>query len=131
MFKKNIVIIGTIFLLLFYSSQVYSNPTVFTDTPEDAFILSEVIGTDVLLIFTASWCRSCVVMKNDLHNNLDIIEDMIICYVDHEHRTDMVKEYDIKVLPTYFIYRNKKEIKRATGYKGLNKFKEWLSNDRK
>lgn len=128
---KKIAVIGTILLLILSSSQAYSKPPAFTNTPEDAFVLSEGIGSDVLLIFTASWCRSCVVMKNDLHNNLDIIEDMIICYVDHDDRTDMVKEYNVKVLPTYFIYRNKKEIKRAIGYRGLNKFKEWLSNDRK
>lgn len=130
MYKK-IIVIGTIFLLLFYSSQVYSKPPAFTDTPEDAFALSEGIESDVLLIFTASWCQSCVVMKNDLHNNLDIIEDMIVCYVDHDNRKDMISEYGVRVLPTYFVYRNKKELKRATGYKGLSKFKEWLNNDRK
>jgi thioredoxin 1 len=130
MYKK-IIVIGTIFLLLFYSSQVYSKPPAFTDTPEDAFALSEGLDLDVLLIFTASWCQSCVVMKNDLNNNLSVIDDMIVCYVDHDNRKDMVSEYGVRVLPTYFVYRNKKELKRATGYKGLSKFKEWLNNDRK
>lgn len=128
---KNMVITAIALLLLFCSSQAYSKPPAFTDTPEDAFALSEGIGVDVLLIFTASWCQSCVVMKNDLHNNLDLIEDMIVCYVDHDDRNDMVREYEVRVLPTYFVYRNKKELKRAAGYKGLSKFKEWLNNDRK
>lgn len=128
---KNIVIIATALLLLFHSSQLYSKPPAFTNTPEDAFALSEGIGSDVLLVFTASWCQACIIMKNDLNNNLDVLEDMIVCYVDHDDRKDMVQQHRVRVLPTYFVYRNKKELKRATGYKGLSKFKEWLHNDRK
>jgi thioredoxin 1 len=129
MFKKLLLITVTI-ALMFGGSQAYCKPPAFVDTPEDAFALSEGLDLDVLLIFTASWCQSCVVMKNDLNNNLSVIDDMIVCYVDHDNRQDMVKEYQVRVLPTYFVYRKKKELKKAIGYKGLSKFKTWLNNDR-
>lgn len=116
-------------VVLGVSSQAYSKPPIFIDTAEDAFALSEDIKVDVLLVYTATWCGSCLVMKNDLNANLDIIEDTIVCYVDYDEHTGMAKQYGVKTLPTYFLYSNKIEKKKGVGYKNFKKFKEWLKND--
>lgn len=117
-------------ILLCMGTSSYAKPPIFVDSPEDAFALSEDINIDVLLVFTASWCPSCVVMKNDIDSNLDVVENTIVCYVDHDKRSDMVKEYKVKILPTYFLYRKKLERKRESGYKNISKFKEWIKSDK-
>jgi thiol-disulfide isomerase/thioredoxin len=119
----------TLLVALLVSSQAYSKPPIFVDKAEDAFALSEDIKVDVLLVYTATWCGSCIVMKNDLHNNLDLIENTIVCYVDYDDNLNMAKQYGVKTLPTYFLYVDKKEKKRGVGYRGIKKFKEWLKND--
>lgn len=126
MYKYIRFILITIFLLTTQSS--YAKPPIFVDNPEDAFALSEDINIDVLLVFTASWCPSCVVMKNDINANLEIVEDTIVCYVDHDKRMDMVKEYKVRILPTYFLYRKRIERKKEVGYKNISKFRDWIKN---
>jgi molybdate-binding protein len=39
----------------------------------------------------------------------------------------MVKEYKVRQLPDYMIYKNNVETKRITGYDSKEKFKEWIS----
>lgn len=117
-------------ILVYVGGTAYSKPPIFIDSPEDAFALSEDINVDVLLVFTASWCPSCLVMKNDINTNLDIVENTIVCYIDHDKRPDMVKEYKVRILPTYFLYKKKLERKREVGYKNISKFKEWIRNDK-
>ena len=85
----------------------YSAPPIFTKAPDEAFALSEDMKLDVLLVFTASWCASCQVMKNDIHTNLDNFQNTIICYVDYDEYKSMAIQYKVKVLPDYRIYRNK------------------------
>ena len=101
----------------------------FTETPEDAFVLSQETGQDVLLIFTASWCDACNAMHNDLNNNLDLLQNKIISYVDYDKRSDMVKEYKVRLIPDYMVYRNSLEIKRKVGYNSFIVFKKWLENE--
>jgi hypothetical protein len=42
---------------------------------------------------------------------------------------DMVKEYKVRVIPDYMLYRESIEIKRKAGYKNKEKFQEWLLNN--
>lgn len=130
MYKQTIFYI-CLFCSLLCSSIGYSKPPIFISAPEDAFALSEDLDIDVLLIFTASWCQACVTMKNDLHNNLSVLDDTIVCYVDHDAKIEMVREYKVKTLPSYFLYRKKIEKRRGFGYQNLSKFKKWLENDDK
>jgi thioredoxin 1 len=113
-------------LTLVNVSKIEASPPIFTNNPEDAFIMAQEIDLDILLVFGAKWCPACVVMKNDIHKNLDIVNSTIVCYVDFEERPDMVLEYQVKVLPDYMIYRNKKEIKRKTGYNSKEEFRQWM-----
>lgn len=104
---------------------------IFLESPEDAFALSEETKLDVLLVFTADWCPNCIQMKKDIIENISVVDNYIVCYVDYDKRADMVKEYKVKRIPDYMIYKNKKEIKRKVGYNGINQFKNWLTTPNK
>jgi thioredoxin-related protein len=106
-----------------------AKPPVFTKTPEDAIILSKELDLDVLLVFTASWCQSCQIMKKDIHNDLNLIENTIVCYIDFDSNKDLAKEFKVRILPDSMIYRNNIEIKRKVGYKNKEEFKQWISGN--
>lgn len=128
MLEKNILYI-IVCIILSCCTSGYGELPIFANSPEDAVVLAESSSLDVLLIFTAPWCPSCVTMKNDLHNNLHIIANKIVCYVDYDKSPDMVKEYKVKIIPSYFLYNHRIEKKRGSGYRNITKFQKWLEND--
>ena len=113
--------------MLFWSC--VSKPPIFLDSAEDAFILSEDLSLDLLLVFGAEWCVACDKLKNDIHKDLSMVENTVVCYVDIEKRPDFAKEFKVKRIPECIIYRNKKEIKRRVGYKNKIDFLNWLSSE--
>ena len=121
MFKKLILS-----LCLLSPLSAYAGEGFFLDTPEDAFILAMETKQDILLIFGAPYCKYCTIMKNDVIKNIQVFDNMLICYVNVEDREDLQKEYKVSTLPDYMIYRNKVEVKRKVGYTGFDQFKAWL-----
>ena len=95
----------------------------------DAFALAADTKKDLLIIFGANWCVYCNILKNDIKTNLNIVEDKIVCFVDFDQNKDMVKEYRVRTIPDYMLYRDSIEIKRKVGYKNKEKFQEWLLNN--
>lgn len=128
MLKKTIKhsILLYLVILLTQLQTSLAKPPIFLDKAEDALILSESIEVDALLIFTADWCQACVVLKNDINTNLEIVEDTIVCYIDFDKRADLVQEFKVKNIPDCIIYRKNKEIKRRVGYKSKKEFELWL-----
>ena len=118
-----------IFFVLYSSLPICAAPPIFLNNPNDAFALAEDLKIDIFLLFTADWCASCNILKNDIHSNLDSFENIIFCYVDYDKYKDMAKQYDVKILPDYRIYRNKVEIKKKIGYKSKNELFEWINNN--
>lgn len=83
----------------------------------------------VLIIFSASWCQSCQIAKNDMEvdeNLVETLKNYEIIEADYDVDKDLVQGYNIKTIPTFVVYSGGKEIKRKVGYdgraKGLNSF---------
>jgi len=102
---------------------------IFVDSLLDAIVESENSKKDVLLIFSADWCKFCRVMKKDIDNNIRDLNGIIISYVDVDKDPELAKEFKVKQLPDYIILRNKIEIKRKVGYKNFETFKRWLKDN--
>lgn len=115
-----------IFFVLYSSLPICAAPPIFLNNPNDAFALAEDLKIDVFLLFTADWCASCNILKNDIHRSLDNFENIIFCYVDYDKHKDMAKQYDVKILPDYRIYRNKIEIKKKIGYNNKTELLQWI-----
>jgi len=114
-------------ILLLSSQAILAAPPVFVDTPEDAFILAKKIKLDVLLIFEADWCRFCKPLKEAINGDLAMVPDTIICFIDYDKRQDLVEQYEVKVVPDSFLYRNGVEIKRKTGFISKQDYIDWLN----
>jgi thiol-disulfide isomerase/thioredoxin len=83
----------------------------------------------ILIVFSASWCQSCQIAKNDMEvddNLVETLKNYEIIEADYDVDKDLVQGYNIKTIPTFVIYSGGKEIKRKVGYdgkaKGLNNF---------
>jgi thioredoxin-related protein len=97
--------------------------------------ISSVLAFDIakpkktLLIFSAKWCYYCKVAQKDLSNdrNLsEIIKDYDIIELDYDVDKDVVRGYNIKVVPSFVIMHQGKELGRKTGYNGPSSLYNFL-----
>ena len=82
-----------------------------------------------LLVFSADWCKYCNVAKNDMKNNESVLTELkqySIIELDYDKDKDFVQGHNIKIIPTFIIFKDGKEQKRMTGYKGPNSLINFL-----
>jgi len=87
------------------------------------------INKKTILIFTASWCGPCHVMKNDIDTNkklVDVIKNYDVIELDYDIDKDVVNGYNIKTVPTIVIMHKGKELNRMVGYSGINSLYNFL-----
>jgi thiol-disulfide isomerase/thioredoxin len=123
-------ILKILFFISILETQSFAENPVYSDNLLDSIALSESSKKDVLVIFTADWCKYCSIMKNDLKKDESLLEDKIICLIDFDTNHDLVKMYNVKTIPDYFILKNKVETKRKVGYTGKSNFMKWLKDDK-
>lgn len=90
---------------------------------------NELVGEGrVLVDFFATWCGPCkmlslVIEKFDKKNTIPIIK------VDVDECEEVASKYRIFSVPTLIIFENGKEIKRKTGYMGLEELEKWFYDE--
>ncbi len=90
---------------------------------------NELVGEGrVLVDFFATWCGPCkmlslVIEKFDKKNTIPIIK------VDVDECEEVASKYRIFSVPTLIIFENGKEIKRKTGYMGLEELEKWVYDE--
>lgn len=88
--------------------------------------LSAQTHQDILLIFSASWCRYCQVLKKDLIK-LDNIDNKIICIIDIEEQKELVRKFKIKTIPSSFIINSDIDILSSKIGYDHNSYNAWLA----
>ena len=90
---------------------------------------NELVGEGrVLVDFFATWCGPCkmlslVIEKFDKKNTIPIIK------VDVDECEEVASKYRIFSVPTLIVFENGKEIKRKTGYMGLEELEKWVYDE--
>lgn len=115
--------------LLFLSNAIAGEPPVFVDDMIDAIALSEKSDKEILVVFTANWCKQCQIMKKDIQEDQEILSDKIVCYLNLDTNKELAKQYKVKLIPDYCLLRKRIQIKRAVGYTSKERFVKWLHND--
>jgi len=123
-------ILSSIFALLLSSTIFAAEPPIFVNDMVDALALSENTNKQILVVFTADWCKQCQIMKKDIADNPDMVSDTIVCYLNIDFNQGLAKEYDIKFIPDYCILRKKIQIRRQSGYTTRAKFIKWFQDDK-
>jgi thioredoxin 1 len=71
----------------------------------------------VLVDFYAEWCGPCKKMKPDLEKiALEQKDKVNVLRIDADVHQDLAKELGVDALPTIFIYKNKQQTQKKTGY---------------
>ena len=84
-------------------------------------------NTEILLVFTADWCRYCVYLKNDLMKSMEQINSKYtVCFVDYDSNRDLARRYNVSSLPSSVILKEK-TYKKMTGYSNFTSYKDFLS----
>jgi thioredoxin-related protein len=120
----------TLCVCLISSVLIAGEPPVFVHDMLDALALSESSNKQILVVFTADWCKQCQIMKKDISDSPDMVEDTIVCYLDLDTNKELAKEYQVKFIPDYCILRKRIQIRRTRGYTTREKFIKWFQNDK-
>ena len=123
-------ILLTLCVCLISSALIAGEPPVFVHDMLDALALSESSNKQILVVFTADWCKQCQIMKKDISDSPDMVEDTIVCYLDLDTNKELAKEYQIKFIPDYCILRKRIQIRRTRGYTTREKFIKWFQDDK-
>lgn len=76
-----------------------------------------------IIIISATWCPSCLVMKKVYKELENKFTNVKFLKYDYDFDEDIVKNYDVSnILPVLIITKDNKEIKRITGEHELNDF---------
>lgn len=110
----------------------YAKPPVFMNNYESAKRVSNDLGMDILLVFSADWCKYCKMLKKDLSSSVskDELQDLIICTIDVDKNPKMKREYRVSSIPdSVFLSKNKIKSRRK-GYNDLGNYLKWLKSNR-
>ena len=120
----------TLCVCLISAVLIAGEPPVFVHDMLDALALSESSNKQILVVFTADWCKQCQIMKKDISDSPDMVEDTIVCYLDLDTNKELAKEYQVKFIPDYCILRKRIQIRRTRGYTTREKFIKWFQDDK-
>lgn len=97
MIKKTIAFV----LACLIGGTAYARPPVFMNNYESAVKVSNDLGIDILLVFSADWCKYCKMLKKDLSASVskDELKDLIICTINVDENTKIKKEYSVSSIP--------------------------------
>lgn len=128
MIKKTIAFV----LACVIGGTAYAKPPVFMNNYESAKRVSNDLGMDILLVFSADWCKYCKMLKKDLSSSVskDELQDLIICTIDVDKNPKMKREYRVSSIPdSVFLSKNKIKSRRK-GYNDLGNYLKWLKSNR-
>jgi thioredoxin-like negative regulator of GroEL len=78
--------------------------------------------------FTAEWCGPCKQTRPIVEDiKRDGFEFQII---DVDYEQELVKQFEIKSVPTFILFENEKEIKRITGAQTREKLNEFINYEK-
>lgn len=83
-----------------------------------------------LLIFTAAWCAPCQRLKEDLAATPEIVADYELGFVDFDREKELVRAYNVKTVPTFFILERGQVVRQQDGYRGPEQLKRWLRKNK-
>lgn len=118
------------FMLIFVISNFDSlkaSENIYIDNIKIAEEYSEENNTDLLIVFSADWCRYCVDLKDAINNDIvNISKAYTICIVDYDTNRDLVQKYKISKLPESVILKDSILIKKKIGFNSYENYRMWL-----
>lgn len=100
-------------------------------TYKDALQMSVKENKPVLIVFTATWCKWCAKMKQEVFPDpavAALMKNYVLVYVDVDQNKDVVKKFGVKNLPAFVIADSKgQSLKTGEKYMSAGEFAAWLN----
>ena len=98
---------------------------------EQALLIAKKQKKDVLLFFSADWCKYCKEMKRDTLTDSGVkstMDKFVFYVVDADKEKALSRKFGVKEIPVYIILDAETEKAKRTGqgYKNANSFDRWL-----
>lgn len=81
-----------------------------------------------LVDFFATWCGPCVMLGQELQEVSKQTNDFDIIKIDIDENAKLANKYQIDVVPTMYIFKNGKPIKKLQGYITKNEILNIMNN---
>lgn len=99
-----------------------------------AGLINTALAEDVLLVFTAEWCKPCQRFKEDLAADPTLVGNYTVDMFDLDAAKDIAQDFDVETVPTFIVVKVDEDsvikktnvVKRHAGYTGPVRFKRWL-----
>ncbi|MEQ1714960.1 MAG: thioredoxin family protein [Hyphomicrobium sp.] len=83
---------------------------------DGAVLKQEIADNEFLMVdFWAAWCAPCRAMAPMLDRLAGEFPNLRIVKVDADTNADLLKEYDVKSLPTLLVYRSGHRVEQLVG----------------
>lgn len=83
---------------------------------DGASLKQEIAGNELLMVdFWATWCAPCRAMAPMLDRLAGEFPNLRVVKIDADANADLLKEYDVKSLPTLLVYRSGKRVEQLVG----------------
>lgn len=130
---KNTILIILLFSFVYSPNYFYTTNTYAQESSDHAYVtdlslalrLSKDTKQEIVVIFSASWCSYCQLLKHDIPN-LSGFDNKIICILDSDMEKKLARQFKVKTLPTSVrLNSDGEEMDRIIGY-NKTQYSEWL-----
>ena len=92
--------------------------------------LKEMTDKLTLVDFFATWCGPCKMIAPNLEDLANNNPDIDVLKIDVDEAEELAASFGINSIPTLILFKDRKPIEKALGYKDLDSLQKWIE-DRK
>uniref|UniRef100_A0A914ULF6 Thioredoxin n=1 Tax=Plectus sambesii TaxID=2011161 RepID=A0A914ULF6_9BILA len=78
-------------------------------------LVENAAGKLIVIDFYATWCGPCKLMAPKFEKLADEFKDALFLKVDVDELEDVVENFEIKVMPTFILMKNKEQLALLEG----------------
>lgn len=97
------------------------------EVTNEEFLAMQENDEKIMVDIWAEWCGPCKMLKPIL-NNITVPENVNLISLDSDKYIDVVRQLNVKSLPTVILFKGKTEIKRIVGLHTYNEYDNEIKN---
>lgn len=83
----------------------------------------------VIVDFFATWCGPCKMLTPELEDLTEEHPEITVVKVDVDQFNDLAAEFNVRAVPTLFLFKDGKNVKSQAGYMDKDAVLAWANRD--